>query len=72
MNFKKHSIDILNNYDVEYDYGSILHYSRTAFAINPRQATIVPLKPLGKIKMGQRERLTATDVKRINRMYCEK
>jgi hypothetical protein len=71
-NFEKHDLNTLNNFGVEYDYDSVLHYSSFAFAINKKQKTIIPLKDLGDAKMGQRERLSKKDIEIINKMYCEK
>ena len=71
LNFEKHDLNMLNMFDVEYDYDSVLHYSAHAFAVNKRHATIVPLKSLGDAKLGQRERLSKKDIERLNKMYCE-
>lgn len=43
-------------YNTQYDFGSIMHYSRYAFALNRRRPTIVPFKDYDLIeKMGQRQ-----------------
>lgn len=60
-----------------YDYGSIMHYGATYFSTDRNNKfTILPtwngdvLEWLGNIsKMGQRETLSETDIKTINRMY---
>jgi hypothetical protein len=41
-NFKKLSNSSIMDYGVEYDYSSIMHYSRKAFSKNGKD-TIVPL-----------------------------
>lgn len=71
-NFNKYGTNMISSYDVDYDYSSVLHYSNKAFSTNGRE-TIVPLKalPLGVV-LGQRERLTVRDIKKVNRMYCER
>jgi hypothetical protein len=52
-----------------YDYGSIMHYPRTAFSING-QDTIVPRQALpAGVTMGQRSGLSAGDIAAVNIMY---
>lgn len=50
----------------DYDYGSIMHYHRTAFSRNG-QDTIVPLQP--GVTIGQRSRLSFTDRQSIAKLY---
>lgn len=71
--FKKFRINgNLQDLKVEYDYGSILHYSEYAYSKNGKK-TIVPLKDVeGGVTLGQRENLSERDILRINRLYdCE-
>lgn len=42
-NFDKHDGSKISDFDVPYDYGSVLHYSRTAFSVDGSD-TIIPLK----------------------------
>lgn len=49
-----------------YDYGSIMHYSRTAFSSNG-QDTIVPTDPNAQI--GQRQALSSGDILGVNSTY---
>lgn len=53
-----------------YDFGSIMHYPATAFAIDPNQPTIVPrvLLPPG-VTMGQRTGLSQGDIDGVHMMY---
>ena len=52
-----------------YDFGSIMHYSPSAFSRNGRD-TIEPLVPLpAGVRMGQRRGLSAGDIAAIRRMY---
>ena len=50
-----------------YDYGSVMHYSETAFAIDDSQNTITPHDPDAEI--GQREALSSLDIERVQILY---
>ncbi|XP_041918489.1 low choriolytic enzyme-like isoform X1 [Alosa sapidissima] len=73
-NFKKIKT---NNMDTPYDYGSVMHYSRSvmhysryAFSRN-RQPTIVPI-PDANVAIGRATQMSSWDIARINRLYgCE-
>ncbi|KAH8377961.1 hypothetical protein KR093_008124 [Drosophila rubida] len=67
-NFKKYDEEEVGDFDVPYDYSSILHYSSKAFSKNG-EATIVALSPEGQSQMGQRLALSAADIIRLNTMY---
>ncbi|XP_060662476.1 seminal metalloprotease 1-like [Drosophila nasuta] len=67
-NFKKYTEDRVGDFDVPYDYSSILHYSSLAFSKNG-EATIIALDPEGQAKMGQRIALSDGDIIRLNTMY---
>uniref|UniRef100_UPI00398F09A1 astacin-like metalloendopeptidase isoform X2 n=1 Tax=Pristiophorus japonicus TaxID=55135 RepID=UPI00398F09A1 len=56
-----------NNLGTEYDYGSIMHYGRTAFA-KPGLKVMLP-KPDSDIELGQYRGLTTKDVHKINKLY---
>lgn len=53
-----------------YDFGSIMHYPATAFAIDPNRPTIVPRVPLPPgVTMGQRTGLSQGDIDGVHMMY---
>ncbi|XP_055505954.1 low choriolytic enzyme-like [Leucoraja erinacea] len=56
-----------NNLGTKYDYGSIMHYGKTAFA-KSGTITMVP-KPDPNVELGQYLGLTTTDVYKINKLY---
>ncbi|HTE22893.1 Dot/Icm T4SS effector Zinc-dependent metalloprotease LegP, partial [Flavitalea sp.] len=67
-NFSQH---ITDGEDIgNYDYGSIMHYSRDAFS-NNNQDTIIPLQTLpAGVVMGQRNGLSQGDINAIRTIYC--
>ncbi|WP_406002752.1 Dot/Icm T4SS effector Zinc-dependent metalloprotease LegP [Streptomyces sp. NBC_00829] len=53
-----------------YDFGSIMHYPATAFAIDPDQPTIIARNPLRPgVVMGQRTKLSQGDIDGVHMMY---
>lgn len=54
-----------------YDYGSLMHYGRRDFAMNPAVDTITPT-PNANTSIGQRVGLSAGDVTAINALYPRK
>ncbi|MFE5889582.1 Dot/Icm T4SS effector Zinc-dependent metalloprotease LegP [Streptomyces sp. NPDC056462] len=53
-----------------YDFGSLMHYPATAFAIDLNQPTIIPRVPLPPgVTMGQRTGLSQGDIDGIHMMY---
>jgi hypothetical protein len=67
-NFRLIDYSLVTMYDFQYDYMSVMHYSRRAFSKNG-EPTIIPLKN-PKIKIGQRKFISKGDVARIRKMYC--
>uniref|UniRef100_A0A1A9UT71 Metalloendopeptidase n=1 Tax=Glossina austeni TaxID=7395 RepID=A0A1A9UT71_GLOAU len=68
-NFNKYNETQVNDFDQEYDYGSVLHYGPKAFSINGED-TIIPLyanEAAGS--MGQRLRMSEKDINKLNLMY---
>jgi hypothetical protein len=68
-NFQKVGSNQNLDFGLPYDYYSIMHYSWTAFAINPNFATVYPLDPKYNRIIGKVQQLSVGDVRRINRMY---
>ncbi|EAT36349.1 AAEL011547-PA [Aedes aegypti] len=66
-NFRKYESDRVSNFGTDYDYGSVMHYSATAFSINGEK-TIVALQDTDDV-MGQRLAMSERDILKINRMY---
>uniref|UniRef100_A0A0A1XJ49 Metalloendopeptidase n=1 Tax=Zeugodacus cucurbitae TaxID=28588 RepID=A0A0A1XJ49_ZEUCU len=68
-NFNKYEEDFVDDFDEEYDYGSVLHYSAYAFSANGKM-TIVPLREEEAANvMGQRRGLSQSDINKLNVMY---
>ncbi|KAK9753167.1 Astacin (Peptidase family M12A) [Popillia japonica] len=65
-NFVKSENGTTTGFGVEYDYGSVMHYSKYAFSKN-KKPTIEPTKPDAKI--GQREGFSKGDIIKLNEMY---
>ncbi|XP_062699107.1 seminal metalloprotease 1 [Aedes albopictus] len=69
-NFKKYSYDKVTDFNIKYDYGSIMHYVRKAFSMNG-EPTIIPKVP--NVFIGQRLKLSEGDIMKLNRLYgCRK
>ncbi|XP_063698166.1 seminal metalloprotease 1-like [Culicoides brevitarsis] len=65
-NFEKYNTTVVTDFDVKYDYNSVMHYGPDGFSSNGLP-TIVPRDPTANI--GQREGLSRRDIEKINRMY---
>ncbi|XP_045213596.1 astacin-like [Mercenaria mercenaria] len=66
-NFNKYQQGYIDMLGQPYDYGSIMHYSAYAFAIDRSKMTIEPKQ--NGVTIGQRVRLSNTDVKEIQLLY---
>ncbi|XP_076106976.1 uncharacterized protein LOC143075454 isoform X1 [Mytilus galloprovincialis] len=67
FNFDKLSVDEVDTLGVQYDYGSIMHYSKYSFSKNGNP-TIQPIRNTNA-EIGQRDGLSDLDIKRINTLY---
>ncbi|KAI3368436.1 hypothetical protein L3Q82_025450, partial [Scortum barcoo] len=71
-NFKTYDDTISSALGVPYDYGSVMHYSKTAFNI-ATEPTIVTKIPHFMDVIGQRMGFSASDLTKLNRLYnCTK
>ncbi|XP_030561570.1 seminal metalloprotease 1-like [Drosophila novamexicana] len=68
-NFQKYNSSRVGNFGATYDYGSIMHYSVSAFKKTAGLDTITPLQSLNGRRMGQRNRMSDADITRLNNMY---
>ncbi|KAK0429378.1 hypothetical protein QR680_011350 [Steinernema hermaphroditum] len=65
-NFEKEDFD---TYGVPYDYGSVMHYSTYAMAIDKSEPVIRTEDPLKQYSIGNLRGPTITDLLMVNRMY---
>uniref|UniRef100_A0A182S5U5 Metalloendopeptidase n=1 Tax=Anopheles maculatus TaxID=74869 RepID=A0A182S5U5_9DIPT len=65
-NFYVYDANTVTDFNVQYDYGSVMHYSATAFSVNG-QRTIVPKDANAAI--GQRLSMSERDISKLNWMY---
>lgn len=68
-NFATYGADVISQFGVEYDYGSVMHYPAVSFSTNG-QPTIVALQETNAV-MGQRDGMSDKDIARIRGMYCQ-
>lgn len=70
--FEKVEESEFTDFDTGYDYYSIMHYPKNAFAIETSKRTISAKNPKFNKIIGQRDSISRGDIRRINRMYkCE-
>ncbi|XP_011705858.1 PREDICTED: zinc metalloproteinase nas-4-like [Wasmannia auropunctata] len=67
--FAKEPFGTTAAYGEPYDYYSVMHYTLYAFAIDTTKKTIVPKKQVDENRIGNRENLSDSDIKKIQRMY---
>ncbi|XP_042603297.1 LOW QUALITY PROTEIN: meprin A subunit beta-like [Cyprinus carpio] len=71
-NFNLHNENESSSLDVPYDYGSVMHYSKTSFS-KDREPTIVTKIPEFLDVIGQRMEFSDSDLLKLNRLYnCTK
>lgn len=67
-NFERHNDTVSSALGVPYDYGSVMHYSKTAFNI-ASEPTIISKIPHFMDVIGQRMGFSASDLTKLNRLY---
>jgi len=67
-NFRKYSTSQVSTLGTPYDYGSVMHYGAYAFAVDRNRPTIRALRSGGS-NMGNRSRLSAMDIERVQVHY---
>lgn len=71
-NFNTYSDEMSSSLGVPYDYGSMMHYSKTAFR-NGSEPTIVTKIPAFSDVIGQRMEFSDSDLLKLHRLYnCSK
>uniref|UniRef100_A0A8C2XUC1 Metalloendopeptidase n=1 Tax=Cyclopterus lumpus TaxID=8103 RepID=A0A8C2XUC1_CYCLU len=71
-NFKTYDDTLSSALGVPYDYGSVMHYSKTSFNVGS-EPSIVPRIPHFMDVIGQRMGFSASDLTKVNRLYrCTK
>ncbi|GAV06255.1 hypothetical protein RvY_16274 [Ramazzottius varieornatus] len=70
--FNKYESNQITAFKQAYDYGSVMHYGKYAFAIDRNVWTIRPKAPNQSKPIGQRTGLSAVDITKINSMYPKK
>jgi hypothetical protein len=68
FNFDKYNDTDVDTQMTSYDYGSVMHYERNAFAINSSGTTITPTQNTTAF-IGQRVQLSPVDILEIQRYY---
>jgi Astacin (Peptidase family M12A) len=69
-NFRRASAEKWTNFNTDYDYNSIMHYSKYAFSKNPNDKSMITMEPKDPKYLnviGQRQGLSEGDVTRLRR-----
>lgn len=74
INFRPVNVREYGNFETAYDFASIMHYPPRSFPISGLASNLATIEPVKKYEryrnvMGNREKLTSGDIKRINNMY---
>lgn len=67
-NFQVRAENEISHFGVDYDVGSVMHYSSMAFSVNNQETMTAIHNPFNRT-MGQRLEVTPEDLLRINKMY---
>ncbi|XP_055836792.1 seminal metalloprotease 1-like [Episyrphus balteatus] len=66
-NFNIYNSSVVDDFGIEYDYGSVMHYGPTAFSKNGEK-TIIPILD-EDAEIGQRRGMSSKDIYKLNIMY---
>uniref|UniRef100_A0A6M2DWQ2 Metalloendopeptidase n=1 Tax=Xenopsylla cheopis TaxID=163159 RepID=A0A6M2DWQ2_XENCH len=69
-NFNKYTASTVQDFGTKYDYNSVMHYGAYGFSKNGER-TIVTKDPAMVDVIGQRVKLSDTDIFKLNAMYCK-
>merc|ERR1711881_168936 len=71
-NFNRYSQENTDNLDSAYDFGGVMHYSKTAFTINGQDTIKVINDPDGTktAQLGQRAEMSNLDIQQVNALYA--
>nr|CAH0105944.1 unnamed protein product [Daphnia galeata] len=69
FNFNTNDASKVTTLGLPYDYDSVMHYSRYAFAIDRTRPTITPV-PNEKVEIGNRRKFSSLDLLKLNELYC--
>ncbi|KAI9559341.1 hypothetical protein GHT06_016130 [Daphnia sinensis] len=67
-NFNAYTTSQVTTLGLSYDYGSVMHYPKGAFAIDNSVDVITPL--IGTPTIGQRVGFSSLDLQKLNALYC--
>uniref|UniRef100_A0A0N4ZD86 Metalloendopeptidase n=1 Tax=Parastrongyloides trichosuri TaxID=131310 RepID=A0A0N4ZD86_PARTI len=68
--FSKNDDLVFKSLGTQYDYTSVMHYSKNAYSKNGEKTIVAKNINLYENMMGQREKLNFNDVKLLNGYYC--
>ncbi|XP_046443279.1 low choriolytic enzyme-like [Daphnia pulex] len=69
FNFNTNDASKVTTLGLPYDYDSVMHYSRYAFAIDKTRPTITPV-PNENVEIGNRRKFSSLDLLKLNALYC--
>lgn len=67
--FEKLPIEQFSDFGLDYDFHSIMHYSKNSFSKNSTLYTLIPLDINYLDIIGQRERMSDKDIQKLNLLY---
>ncbi|XP_077302859.1 hatching enzyme 1.2-like [Arctopsyche grandis] len=73
-NFRVRMANESTTLGIPYDFESVMHYKNNSFSRDKRRKpTILPRNPSIRVMMGQRIRISKSDIAKLNRLYrCDK